>query len=45
MAPWGNGGAAYNFRSKEENDALAKYYLTEEGLKKAYPFDRGQKTV
>ena len=45
MAPWGNGGAGYNFRSKEENEALSKYYLSEESLKEAYPFDRGQKAV
>lgn len=45
MAPWGNGGAAYNFRSKEENEALAKYYLNEDDLKKHYPFDRGQLNV
>ncbi len=45
MAPWGNGGAGYNFRSKEENEALSRYYLTEESLKANYPFDRGQKTV
>ena len=42
MAPWGNGGAGYNFRSKEENEALSKYYLSEDYLKTQYPFDRGQ---
>lgn len=41
-APWGNGGAAYNFRSKEDIGEVIKFYKTEEELKKSYPYDRGQ---
>jgi hypothetical protein len=41
-APWGNGGAAYNFRSKEEIEDINKFYKSEKELKKEFPFDRSQ---
>ena len=45
FAPWGAGGAGYNFRSKEEIDDIVKYYKEEEELKKDYPYDRAQRSV
>jgi len=42
FAPWGNGGAGYNFRSKEDIDEIAKYHKKEATLKKEFPYDRGQ---
>ena len=44
-APWGAGGSAFNFRSKEERAGLEAYFASEDALKKAYPFDRGQKNL
>ena len=43
FAPWGNGGAGYNFRSKEDIEEVTKFHKAESVLKKEYPFDRGQR--
>lgn len=41
-APWGSGGTAYNFKSKEDLAGLSEFVKSEEELKKDYPFDRSQ---
>ncbi len=41
-APWGAGGTAFLFESKEERAGLEEFFKSEEGLKKDYPYNRGQ---
>lgn len=41
-APWGNGGAEYNFKPKEDIDKISKFYKKESDLKNDFPYDRGQ---
>lgn len=41
-APWGSGGTAFMFESKEDLAGLDRYVKSEAELKKDYPYDRGQ---
>lgn len=44
-APWGAGGAGYNYVSKEEAEYNLKFRKSEVALKGDYPYDRGQLPV